>query len=227
LHQWLDSLESSPTQSAHFDQIEDSSLSEPVEPEVQIERREFGNRMELACYLHDVLAPIAGQDVILDPGMWSWLAVFFFDQLCPRDRTGLLTPHERARWVPAMSDWKKYYRHLLSGPYSIYAAHRDDPQRALAVLANPVDRPGEVYEQLASHQDLATSAPVMEVATRLYVEPETMRLKYGSSTKGPGAPRRLVEVLLQFDLSWDLRSIHADGLLSMLPTEFDRFRSGG
>ena len=224
LHQWLDSLETTPTESAQFDPIEDSALSEPVEPEVHVERRGFGSRMELASYLHDALAPIAGQDVILDPGIWSWLAAFWFDELCPRDRAGLLKPRERARWVPAMSDWRKYYRHLVAGPYSIYAAHRDEPQCALAVLANPVDRPGDVYEQLASRQDLATSAPVMEVATRLYADPETMQLKYGSGTKGPGGPRRLAEGLLQFDLSWDLRSMNADGLLSMLPTEFDRFK---
>ena len=226
LHEWLDALDSTPTKSARFGRIEEETITEPIGLAAHLDHREFSSRLELGAYIANTLAGVANLDVTRDPRLWSWVAVFYFDQLCPHSGDGSLRPGERARWVPAMTDWRKYYRHLVAGPYSIYMAHRDAPHRVMAVLSNPVDQPGELYEQLASRMELATSPTIMELATRLYVEPESGRLRRGAATKGPGGARRLADVLSQFDLSWDLRSISTDSLLDMLPIEFDQYRQG-
>src|SRR5262249_16830000 len=114
--------------------------------------------------------------------------------------------------------------HLLAGPYRIYRAHRDNPQRALVLLCGPLDRPGDIVEQFASRQELVTNPTVIESATRLYVDPATNRPRRGAGGKSAGSARRLADVLEQFDVTWDLYTLTPDGLLTLLPHEFDRFR---
>ena len=55
------------------------------------------------------------------------------------------------------------YQHLLVAPIASIA--RDDPQRALALLCQPVDSLGDMVEQLASRQELVTNRGLMELAT--------------------------------------------------------------
>jgi len=39
----------------------------------------------------------------------------------------------------------------------------------------------------------------------------------------PGSARRLAAVLMQFDLTYDLHELTAEGLIEMLPKEFSKF----
>ena len=92
------------------------------------------------------------------------------------------------------------------------------------MLSNPVCKPGEIAEQLASRKELVTNAAVVEVATRLYYDPATGSFKRGAGTKTKGAPRRLADLLNQLDLTYYLYGMTVDELLGLLPKEFDRFR---
>jgi hypothetical protein len=195
-----------------------------MEPEVEIEQRCFTNRLEAAEYLNQLLGNAGFAAVECDRGLWAWLALFYFDQLCPLDSTGARKPGERARWIPAIGDFRKYYRHLLAGPYRIFRAHREMPARALALLCTSISKPGDIVEQLASRQEVVTNAAVMQVATALYVDAATKQPKRGAAGRGPGSARRLADVLSQFDATWDLYSLQASKLLAVLPGEFDRFR---
>jgi hypothetical protein len=67
--------------------------------------------------------------------------------------------------------------------------------------------------------------PIVQMTIKLYWDPNTNRWKDGASaTEGPGVILRLMEVLGQFDLTYDLHSLTADQLYNMLPKEFDRFK---
>ena len=198
----------------------DTSLSGEVEGSVEVVQQHFSTRFAVGEYLHGIFSTGAVPRVDSDRGVWAWLSAFYFDQLCaPHGRLG-----DVARWVPAVGDFRKYYRHLLAGPYQVFRAHRDNPNRARAVLANPPHTPGEVAEQLASRQELVTNPSVMEAATRLYVVTTTGSLKLGAAAHGSGSARRLVDVLNQLDLIWDLYSMTAEHLLDLLPSEFEKFK---
>ena len=200
--------------------LDDPSLSGEVEGHVEVIQRQFSTRFAVGEFLHGMFPTGALPKLDSDRGIWAWLSAFYFDQLCP--------PHGRlgddARWVPAVGDFRKYYRHLLAGPYQIFRAHRDDPNRVRAVLANPAHTPGEVAEQLASRQELITNPTVMETATRLYVVEGSGTLKPGAAAQASGSARRLVDVLNQLDLTWDLYSLTAEQLLDLLPREFEKFK---
>jgi len=221
-NEFLDSLTTDSPRSFPAHLLTDPEMSVPVEPPVEIETCIFANRFEAGRYLYQRLNGIPNID--RDQGLWAWLSAFYFEQLCPRDHSGNRKPGERARWIPAIGDYRKYYRHLLAGPYRIYKAHCEKPEVALALLCSKLHSPGDIVEQLASRQELVTNEAVMQVATWLYVGDDG-RPKRGSGGRGPGSPRRLADVLNQFELTWDLYSMSAADLLKMLPSEFDKFRS--
>jgi hypothetical protein len=204
-----------------FVELRDSAvLTQPVEGGGTVEPQPFTSRYELAGYLSGALAGVANDR---DRGMWSWLAVAWVDILAPVRADGTRRFGERARWILASDDYRRYYRHLLAGPYAIYRSHADEPQRALALLATPVGMPGDVAEQFASRQEIVTNASLVSLITRLYFDPSTGRLRSGAGGKGPGSARRLADVLLQLDLTWDIYGMPAAGIRALLPNEFDAY----
>lgn len=200
-----------------------ADLTVPVGAELEV--RALANRFDAADHLHKTLAPVGPPNQLRsDKGLWSWLALAWIDELAPAvlgRRTMKATP----RWILAAEDYSRYYRHLLAGPYSIYAAHIAAPEVAQAVLATAVEKPGEIVEQFASRQMLVSSPGVMGALTSLYYDPTTERLRKGSAGKDAGSSRRFAMMLQQFDLTFDIYEMTADELLELLPAEFDRFRS--
>jgi len=67
----------------------------------------------------------------------------------------------------------------------------------------------------------------MEVTTNLYLTPGSTRPERGAGGAGAGSPRRLAEVLAQFDVTHDIYGMEPGRLLAVLPSEFDRFRPVG
>ncbi len=122
------------------------------------------------------------------------------------------------------TDYRKYYRHLLARPWRIVRAHRDDPDRGLVVLHNPVDTPGELAEQVMARQEIVTNRTAMAVATKLYIDPATGKRIRGAATKSKGAARRLADICNQLDVTWDLYAMEPGELLAKLPKEFQRFQ---
>jgi len=199
--------------------LSDPHYSEAVGQPVAIGSRAFGTRFELAEYLHTQFEAAGFQPGRADAGLWAWIACYFFEQICPKSR-GVQQPGSAPRWIPQSSDWRRYYRHLVAGPYGIYHAHRDLPRRALALLCQRPGRPGDLVEQLASRQQVVTNRAIMQVATDWFVDPVSGQQRRTANSKGAGGPRRFITVLNQFDLTWDLSSMSPEELSARLPAEF-------
>lgn len=225
---FLDSLTSASPHRRPVELLSDADTSEPVHPSVEIEQRNFSTRLDAARYLHESFANCGVVGLDTDRGLWAWLALFYFDQLCPPDKRGNRKPGKRARWIPAFSDARRYYRHLLAGPYRIFKAHRDAPERAMVLLYGPLGVVGHFYYQLASRQKLVTNKAIVALATEMYIDPETQSHKRGAQTDDkPGTLRRFVAVLDQLDTTWDLYAMSKDQIAAMLPQEFNRFLKAG
>lgn len=222
--EFLASLRSDAPQGRPVEILTDSRTSQELSRELKVEDRTFASRFEAAQYFDERFqtSNIVGAET--NRGLWAWLSLFYFDQLCPPDGHGRRKPGEAARWIPEIKNYRRYYRHLLAGPYRIYRAHRDHPERALALLYNPLDKPGDIVEQLASRQEFVTNNAVVEAATMLYIDPISKKARRGAGGKGPGSPRRLADLLNQLDVTWDLYAMSAHDLLEILPAEFNRFK---
>ena len=204
--------------------LDQADTSEPLEVEILIEARVFGSRLEAARYLDSKLEKSGLKNIERDCGLWSWLSLFYFDELCPADGQGRRKPGDIARWIPQPQNFQRYYRHLLAGPYRIFRAHSDCPERALVLLGGPLDKPGEIVEQFASRQEIVTNPAVIQSTTTLYWDVDANKPKRGAGGKGGGSARRLADVLEQFDVTWDLYAMTPENLMGMLPREFGRFQ---
>jgi len=204
--------------------LEDSALTEEISGAIDVPKRSFETRLEAGQFLNELLENSGITLPERDRGLWSWLTLFYFDNVCPADGNGNRDPQDEARLVPLLDNHQRFYRHLLLGPFLIVRAHRDCPERALAMLCNPVWKPGEIVEQLASRKELVTNRGVIELATRLYYDAGKKSFKRGAGSSVKGAARRLAALLNQLDLTFYLYGMNADELLSLLPKEFDRFR---
>jgi len=196
---------------------------ETIDDQTEIVPYKFKTRWDVAVYMNSLISSSGLSDVERDTNFWVALTAFYFDLLCPFNRSGERKLRERARYIPEPNNYKRYYRHLLLGPYLIYRAHQDRPQRAIALLCGPPHILTDIEEQIAAYQEFVTNKAVVELATSLYYNPKTKTTKPGAGGKGPGSPRRLVTILDQFNLTWDLYSATTDEILNLLPKEFERF----
>jgi len=205
--------------------LEDPAYTTILSEEVDVQPQKFENRLAAGQHLNDMIDDAGITLPERDRGLWAWLTLLHFDAVCPADGNGRRLPQDEARLLPMLDNHQRFYRHLLLGPFLIVRAHRENPDRALAFLKQPLWKPGDIVEQLASRKELVTNPAVAEAATRLYFDPASNSFKRGSSSKTKGAPRRLANLLNQLDLTWYLYGMTTDEILTLLPKEFDRFRS--
>jgi len=220
---WVETVKVGGAIQAPLSLLTDPAATEPLGVELDVEARTFANRFEAAEYLHTRFTAAGLTDVERDRGLWAWLSLFYFDAVCPAGKGGVRKPGALARHVSEPGNFQRYYRHLLAGPYRIYRAHRENPKRAFALLCQPLEAPGDVVEQLASRQEVVTNPGILALATKLYVDTATQRLKRGAGGKSSGSARRLTDVIEQFDLTWDLYASTGDELASVMPKEFAKF----
>jgi len=220
---YLDLLKINPSAPPPVEILTDETTSEEV-ARIEVTPQPLGTRFVAGQWLHGVLEQTRLRDTARDKGLWAWLSLLFFDEVCPADGRGHRKPGERARHIPDPTNFQRYYRHLLAGPWRVYRTHRDDPSRAKVVLCQPLHTPGDLVEQLASRQELVTNRAFMAAATVLYVDSATRQPKRGAGGKTRGTARRLADFCNQIDVTWDLYSMEVSELLGKLPKEFDRFQ---
>ena len=202
--------------------LTDESTSTPFDFDIEVEDQKFANRFEAASYFDGLFGNL-DTEIQMNVGLWSWLSLFYFEQICAK-KGGHFTPGQNAHWILAATDPFRYYRHYLAGSWQIFHANRDDPKRAMIFLCAPVETVGHFYYQLVSRMEYITNKSIVQLATDLYFDAETGRQKRGAQTRGkPGTVFRFTSFLNQLDRTWDLYSMSTAELKSRLPSEFDRF----
>lgn len=194
-------------------------FTEEVEGGVEVQASALdGTRLQAAGYLDGRLAASGISEPEQDPALWAWLSAFYFGSVCPKDRRGRRNPGSLARYLPQLADSRRTYRHRLLGPWLVFNAHRDDPYRALCLLAQPITRPGELVERFGSRPRLVACPAAIGAATLLFCDSSgTIRRSAAS------AADRFADVLMQLDRTYDLYGMTADSLLGLLPREFEPF----
>lgn len=191
----------------------------PFPRAIDIERRAFASKFEAAEYLAGVLAnvPAPAEEI----GLWSWLALFYFDQLSPVDADGCRRPREDYHYIPIDSGWKRD-RHLLAAPYKLFLRHG---RNARLLLHPPVYEHGAFIYDLAFRRDLIANGGLIEAIDLLYWDSKRGRPKRGATTQSrAGNLRRLITVIQQLDFNYDLYGMRAEEILRLLPPEFDAWK---
>lgn len=194
--------------------------SEPLElADVEVRPREFASRLEFARYF-DQRVSESGYEVTLDaPGMWEWLTLYYFDQLCPVRSDGSRKIGNAQRYVPP-ENVHSHYLHLLKGAYTAYLeqASRSGSDYEL-VLSSPVNDHSSAFDQLISRPRLRTS-PGVQMAARLLYFDETRSAPKASFSVGQTKLGEFAKHLRNLPPEYQLQSMSVESVLSLLPPEF-------
>jgi hypothetical protein len=201
--------------------LSDPSCTFELSVQPTVDRRVFGSRWSLGQYLMERLALLPGHEVDNNPGLWAWLSLYYFDQVCPANPRRM--PGQDYRHVPDFT-FRHRYRHLLYGPYAVYRRHRG---HAVLLLAGPLHREQKLYHEITSRIDLIASQGVVDAVNSLYFDRKKGGPKRGVQSEfHPGTLRRFVQILQQLDVTYDIYGMTGDEILDLLPPEFDSWREG-
>lgn len=220
---WLENIRRNPSLPLPEDLLLRSDLTKAA-PGGEILPVAVDSKFELAASLAIPVGKVESKGLGIEhfPGLWDWLAAYYFDTLCPpkHDGTRSLNELARYRWDP---DYRRKYRHRIYGPVSLV---RQLGEHAKILLNGQPNTLTDWEEQAAARYETGGNPGIAEVLCMLYWDETTGRPKKGAAPnkKKPGTLRRFGDIMRQFALTYDLSAISAQGLLELLPKEFDKWK---
>jgi hypothetical protein len=202
--------------------LEDDSLAKRLSADLTVERRHFGPRKEAADYLTALLNPLPEDEVAQNAGLWTWLSLYYFDEVCPL-RSGKRTVRNDYSYVFAPKHSRRFYRHLLFIAW--YAARLAKPHDRLFMTA-PVSSLDQVTDRVMSRLFLTRIPCIFEALDRLYWDGERGKARAGivdQKLVKPGDLRHRLPIRVrQLERTYDLFSLTADQLVELLGEEFQQ-----
>lgn len=196
-------------------------FSDVHEPIINIEAVDFKNKKELVPYLVEILSLRSNKHLYFNKGLWSWLAAFYFKNICPIDGNGKRKVNEVAFYILRdPKNYTKYYRHLLAYPCRLFS-ELDDSSKIF--LIGSFQKRGEITEQFGAYQEIALNKGILDAANIMYWDDSTKNVKRGAAGKGAGSARRLVRIIRQYQLTYDLNSMNGTEIVGLLPNEFTKW----
>ena len=189
--------------------------------DVDVEPRNFASRRDFAEYIDNRFLE-AGVFVDADePGMWEWLSLFYFDEVCPPDKRGFRKPGVEGRHLLRDRDARRRHRHLLRSPYLLYRKYEGGPKGELDLLLCyrlPVH--GVAATHIGERFRLSSSPGALVAASRLYFDRVTQRPRRGYSDERNGL-RAYCRFVNNLPECFDLSDLSADTVIGLLPREFE------
>jgi hypothetical protein len=174
--------------------------SEPLAVSIKLTPRNYSNRYEFGRDLTMRLGSLDSATISNDRGLWTWLALYMFEQLCPPGKEGKRKLDKQYRYILS-SDYRHYYRHLVRTPWQLSRDH--GPNSRLLLLAtndgpDPLRRHGDILEQLAARKvssEVDRSSPKLAACTLI-------RFPEGREGASPEKAAAVSDVSLAFYVNW-------------------------
>ena len=202
--------------------LTDAGLTEVVEPAVELDRPGFATKRDAAVYLRRALGPLDPDRVLRNAGLWTWLTLFYLDDVCPPSAGGREVKADY--YYVYESDQALYhYRHLLRVSFEVI---RRAPDHHRLFLNTPMDKLGGATEKVMRRLFLTRIDAIFEVMDRLYYDEAKGRAKRRIADPRPRPGdliNRLPRRVQQLQRTYDLNVIDADRLLDLLGPEFKRW----
>lgn len=201
--------------------LEDETLTEAVKPAITIEPKRFATRADAAEYLSSLLRPLAESDVAANVGLWTWLSLFFFDEVCP-PADGYRAVKNDYTYLFEPKNPRHFYRHLL---FIAWYVLRIAPKHNRLFLNGSLASLDEVTRLVMERLYLTRIPCLFEVLDRLYWDQRRGRARSGIVTREnvkPGDLRHRLPIRVrQLERTYDLFSLTADQLIDLLGVEFE------
>lgn len=194
--------------------LENSEYSDELEGEID-EDMEFSSRQEMGSYLAECLPPF--EKVSSQHGLWDWISLRYFDQLCPPNKEGGRHIRDTSKYVLSDS-YSDFYRHLVRTSVLLY---KDWEDGARLFLSTKPGESGDFIEQMMSRQHTISKPPFVRAAIQLYLDEKKGKPKTGAATPSKnGNIRRFVNMEPQLSLTYDLYQMTPEQIIGLLPVEF-------
>ena len=203
-----------------WDLLENPNLTVP-EGDIELEDRLFSTKRELGEYLHTALSPLPKDKLERSSGLWTWLTLFFFNNVAPQDAEGKREIYEEKRYIFDFSSYRNRGNHILQMTWRIIEIA---PQFNRIMTSTPPDKINKTCWYIMSSPYLTRIKCIFEVIDRLYWDEKTGGPKFGliESKKKPGAlVYRFLPRIHQLEKNYDLTELDADTLIELLGKEFD------
>lgn len=206
--------------------LTEHTYSQPVEPEVYVKERAFANRREAGQYLAEQLEPL-GPGVVERPCLWSWLGMFYLERMA-QDPTRRTSEYPETAYLidPKNHGSRDRSHHRLLMAYEVWTQWGE---AAWLLLDEPANAMGQFTARAVGFPELFRSKDVVRLMHTLYADRSAGGLRRGAlgssrATAPPGSLPRLIDVLNQLSMTYDVYGMTEDQLLPLLPPEFDPFR---
>lgn len=216
--EYLEQLRTNPSSPPPLEVLDDPVCSEDAECGAEVDERAFTSRYELGTHLVDALEECDQRRIGNDAGLWNWLALLYFGQIC-KSIGGARKPSEDAHYILS-SHFGKRPRHAIRTTYLLIRRYGGK----VKFMFSKLDERGELIEQIAATQYLWACEGVIDAASRLYQDDLKSTFKTGAGGSRGGSARRLKTYLSQLTLTYDLLSLSADEILALLPAEYNKFK---
>jgi hypothetical protein len=182
-------------------------------------------RPHFAQHLDQALDGIYDDSLQDDIHLWSWLSLYFFDQVCPVEENGLRKPGRDYRHI-LEPGYPNGHRHLLAGTYLVFSVYGLEEHLSRLLLWTPLHLESKFHHELAVRQTLITNKGILEAADKMYFKESEGHPKKEAlmKKKAPGTLQRYIDVIQQLDLTYDLYSMSGAEILALLPPEFDKWK---
>jgi hypothetical protein len=217
--EYLAMLRDTPNAPPPFMLLEDGRFSDPFLPDVAIESISFQSSFELGTYLIEVFASRSDRLISRNHGLWSWLALFYFDQLCKADNDGNRKVLEDAVYVlEERFSFRRYYRHAVRTPWLAVKEHGEHAK--VLLMTSGKGTRTDINEQLGAYQHLFANKTIIASAYAMYFDQDQQKPRRGAGGKSGGSARRLASIARQLELTYDLQDCTPTKFVALLPREF-------
>ena len=200
--------------------VTDEKLTEPIVPEVQLERPSFKTKRDAGEYLSErtrAARAAYGDD---DRGLWTWLSAWHWDAVCTVREGGrrkVLNPYH---YVLGYGHAQNSKQHLLRAAIFISEAW---PTNKL-LLDSPACSLTRIVQDVTTRLFLARLRGMGELLDMLYRDPVTGKQKPGAvdfrAVRAGNLSNRLPARIRQLEVTHDLTNLTAEQLLNLLGDEF-------
>ena len=219
--EFVDDLRAGKQQNIPLYLLESPEHSENITLDLEVSDQLFSSRYEMGAYLVELFG---GQDIrehLGDIGFWSWFALLWFEQLCPK-KNGVPKPSRAYNYILS-ARYNHRPRHAI---YMTWQLVNRYGVNAKFLLSKEMSTRGEITEQLMARQDNLSAEGIMLLASKLYFDSATESFKRGAASRSSaGCVNRYLVWLEQLKINYDVFMMSSSDLESLLPKEFERFRS--
>lgn len=199
------------------DILNDPRYTSPAPGGATVEPRSFASKLEFGRYIAGALnGRVPDRALRTSFGMWVWLTLFYFDQVCPADGHGRRKVLSLEKYIPSVGHISTNPdKHLLFFPWKMITLHGED---AAWLLGGALREDTKVVREFANSYRRNVSPEFIRLARSLYFEESRGKLRTGAtSIKRNGNLRRLHRVMDQLDLTYDVFGLKARELSEILP----------